>query len=265
MAREGEVDWSPIRQLARRVLERGEALALDDEARALLRRSAREFAISSKDTEDALQGVSSATTLLEEIRRRMEDSNVRFSEAHSRTFSLEDAGDFAGARKLMEDVLAVEVVPFYRERAQRYLRKLDRLDALAATGLVDASLSPWTQVRILARRVRQGHRLELGEDLRSYLQHTAAPSVGIGEAETAKALESTEGAEALLGEMLKRIEDGKQRIMQALSRMMDCRAAGDREGALQALREVLAVEVVPKYRQMAQENLDGYDEPPPEW
>jgi hypothetical protein len=63
--------------------------------------------------------------------------------------------------------------------------------------------------------------------------------------------------------MVERILGGEHRIKRALSRMMDCREAGDREGALQALRDVLAVEVVPMYRQMAQENLDRYDEPPP--
>jgi hypothetical protein len=42
------------------------------------------------------------------------------------------------------------------------------------------------------------------------------------------------------------------------------RDKGDLEGARQQMRGVLAVEVVPRYRQMAEENLRGLDEPPPE-
>jgi DUSAM domain-containing protein len=221
--------------------------------------------IDPKDAEDALRSVATAATFLREISRRIEEGSNRLWRADSRAEGLWSQGDFAGAREALEKALEAEVVPLYREQARRKLKRLAKLEAVATTGHVDATLSPWLQVRVLAARLRQGHRLELRDDLCDFLLHTAAPAVAIGEAEAEKALESVEGAEALLGEMLRRIEDGKQRITQALSRMMDCREAGDREGALQALREVLAVEVVPKYRQMAQENLDGYDEPPPEW
>lgn len=72
-----------------------------------------------------------------------------------------------------------------------------------------------------------------------------------------------EGTEALLALMLKRMEDGKQRISEALYRMIRCQEAGDLEGARQQMRDVLAVEVVPLYRQAAAENLAGLDEPPP--
>lgn len=64
---------------------------------------------------------------------------------------------------------------------------------------------------------------------------------------------------------MERLREGEHRIKKALLRMMDCREVGDREGALQALRNVLAVEVVPLFREMAQENLDRYDEPLPDW
>lgn len=65
----------------------------------------------------------------------------------------------------------------------------------------------------------------------------------------------------VLAKMLERIESGKQRILQALHRMMLCEEAGDLEGARQHLRDVLAVEVVPQYRLMAEENLAGLDKP----
>jgi DUSAM domain-containing protein len=69
-----------------------------------------------------------------------------------------------------------------------------------------------------------------------------------------------EGAEALIREIVTRIRDGERRITQAMFRMTSLRDAGDIEGARQQMREVLAVEVVPLYREMAEENLAGLDE-----
>jgi DUSAM domain-containing protein len=264
MTDESEIDWSPIRALARRVVEEGEALELGDDTRALLRSGAREVAIHSEDTEDALRSVSAATALLREIQRRMDDGNDRLSEAHLRAQRLRDAGDFPGARKALEDALAVEVVPLYREQLEIQIEKLATLESVFLTGHIAPGFHAWSQVRALALRVQQGRPLELRDDLRAFLRQTA-PSVAITEAEADKALESLEGATALLGRMMERILVGEHRIKRALSRMMDCREAGDRKGALQALRDVLAVEVVPLFRQMAQENLDRYDEPPPDW
>ncbi|MFL5345201.1 MAG: DUF2379 family protein [Hyalangium sp.] len=53
-----------------------------------------------------------------------------------------------------------------------------------------------------------------------------------------------------------------------VSRSVDCgryglpQAAGDLDGARQQMRGLLAVEVVPMYRQAAEENLVGLDERP---
>jgi DUSAM domain-containing protein len=62
--------------------------------------------------------------------------------------------------------------------------------------------------------------------------------------------------------ILSRFRDGKQRITRALFRMTSLRDAGDLEGARQQMLDVLSVEVVPQYRQMAEENLVGLDRPP---
>jgi DUSAM domain-containing protein len=42
-------------------------------------------------------------------------------------YALQDAGDLKGARQQMHDVLAIEVVPLYREIAEGELAKLARL------------------------------------------------------------------------------------------------------------------------------------------
>ncbi|MFY0574118.1 DUF2379 family protein [Cystobacter fuscus] len=46
--------------------------------------------------------------------------------------------------------------------------------------------------------------------------------------------------------------------------MTSLRDSGDIEGARQQMRDVLAVEIVPQYRRMAEEQLRGLDNPPPE-
>jgi DUSAM domain-containing protein len=104
--------------------------------------------------------------------------------------------------------------------------------------------------------------LEPTEELSSLLRRTA-PTAGISEAEAEEALKkSPGGAEALVRMILSRFRDGKKRLTHALFRMMSLRDAGDLEGARQQMRDVLAVETVPRFRQAAEEHLRGLDSPP---
>ena len=262
MTDEEQLDWQRVEDLHRRVLEQGESLELSDETRAILSGGARLVAINPTDTTDALRGVTTATTLLREIRRRLRNGSKRLGRADSSADRLRDSGDFAGARKELEDALAVEVVPFYREQIAIRLEYLATFETVFLTGHVTEDFHPWGQVRALALRVQQGRPLELRDDLRNFLRQTA-PSVAISETEAEETLKTVEGTEALLTLMVMRMEDGKQRISEALYRMIRCQEAGDIEGARQQMRDVLAVEVVPLYRQAAEENLAGLDEPPP--
>ena len=120
-----EIDWNPIRALAQQVLTRGEALELTEEIRALLRKSALEVAIRSEDAEAALRSPSTATTLLREIRQRIRDGSNRLMQALERAYTQREAGDLEGARKEMEGVLAVEVVPLYRSQAMAVLEDIN--------------------------------------------------------------------------------------------------------------------------------------------
>jgi DUSAM domain-containing protein len=263
MTEEEGLDWRRLEDLGRQVFKQGEPLELSDEIRALLARGARLVAISPADTEDALRSVSTARTLLWEIRRRIRDGSMLLGNTDSKSERLHYQGNFAGARKVLEEALAVEVVPHYREQLEIRLEYLATLETVFLTGHVEEDFHPWGQIRVLALRVQQGKSLELRDDLRAFLRQTA-PSVAISEAEADEGLQSVEGAQALLAKMLQRIEDGKQRISQALYRMITCQEAGDPEGACQALRDVLAVETVPQYRRMAEENLAYCDKPLPD-
>jgi DUSAM domain-containing protein len=257
-----ELDWEPIRALGRRVIERGEPLELSDEVRALLQRSAEEVALSPEDAASALRSVPTAATLLGEITRRIDEGSDRLCKAEIRASDLQDAGDLDGACRLMEEVLAVEVVPHYRRIAESQLRKATRLKSVAASGQADPKLSVRAQIPVLLHRVQQGQPLELNEGMCAFLRRAAA-DVGMSETETEPELASPESAGAFLGQIMGRFRDAEDRLESALSRMMELRDAGDLEGARQQIRDWLAVEVVPRFRRAAEENLAGLDEPPP--
>ena len=111
--------WDAIRALSRRVLREGAPLILTDDVRALLLQTASEAAVP--DAAAALQTDAGALELLVECARRITDGSNRLVDALYRMHRLQDAGDWEGARQQMREVLAVEVVPFYRETAQGQL------------------------------------------------------------------------------------------------------------------------------------------------
>jgi len=119
-----KIDWDPIRALARRVIREGAPLVLSDDVSALLRRTAREVGISDADAEQALATEEGALELLRESSRRITDGSNRLMDALHKMYRHQKAGDFDSARQEMRDVLAVEVVPRYRETAQGQLDDL---------------------------------------------------------------------------------------------------------------------------------------------
>jgi DUSAM domain-containing protein len=121
-----EGEWHEIRVLDTRV-QQGQALALTDDVRDLLLRSAPTVAISDTEAKAALANVESATALLRKIRERISAGSDRLSDALLRMYEFQEAGDLEAARQQMRDVLAVEVVPEYREIAEGELAKLSKL------------------------------------------------------------------------------------------------------------------------------------------
>jgi DUSAM domain-containing protein len=251
--------WHQIRELDNRVA-RGEPLELTADVRDLLVRSAPTVAISDAEAEAAIADVVSATALLREIRKRIRVGSDRLGDAQLAVYDLQDAGDFDGAREQMEDVLAVEVVPSYRDQAENSLKELTRVAAVAATGHVEAALDDWVQLPILLHRVQQGNALELNDGMRAFLYRIAS-SVAMSEAEAGEALTSPMRAGALLGKIMGQINQGSERLQGALVRMMRLRDAGNLAGARQQMRDVLEVEIIPRFRREAEELLAGLDEP----
>ena len=118
----------------------------------------------------------------------------------------------------------------------------------------------WDEVRALDNRLQRGEALELTEDVRDLLRRTA-PTVGTSEAEAEKALTSVEGASRLLRKLRRHIDDGSNRLTDALRRMYRLQEKGDLDGARQQMRDVLAVEVVPLYREVAEDEIAKMDNP----
>ncbi|MDC0712742.1 DUSAM domain-containing protein [Stigmatella sp. ncwal1] len=120
--------WDHLWGLEDRI-NHGETLELSGRMRSLLLSAAPTVALSSADAEAALASVASATALLLEIRKRIREGSHRVNDALIRMYALQDAGDLKGARQQMQDVLAVEVVPLYREIAEGEIAKLDDLSS----------------------------------------------------------------------------------------------------------------------------------------
>ena len=257
-----EMDLDDVWVLCRDVFEKGAPLELNDEMRALLSRTAQQVSISARDAEDALLSLPTATTLLSEIHQRIGEGSRRLDRARDQVEELQEKGDLNGAQQIIRDVLAVEVVPFYREQAKILLDELTGLADVLATGRLNPDLHDRQQLAVLAQRIQQGHALELTDDLRALLRRTA-PTAAITETETEEALKSPEGAEALMGMVLSRFRESERRFLNSMYRMTSLRDSGDIEGARQQMRDVLAVEVVPRFRQAAEEQLKGLDSPPP--
>jgi DUSAM domain-containing protein len=118
-----DADWNQVWELNQRV-QRGEALELTEEVRELLRRAGPSVALGSTEVEAALQSAERATALLQRIDARVHEGSRRLSAALNRMYRLRDSGDLEGARQQMRDVLAVEVVPHYRDIAEGQLERL---------------------------------------------------------------------------------------------------------------------------------------------
>ncbi|RKH69449.1 DUF2379 domain-containing protein [Corallococcus interemptor] len=112
-------DWSPFRALARRVLREGAPLTLGDDVRTLILRTAEEVSIT--DAEAALSTSAGALALVREAERRISEGSNRLTDALHVMWRFQGQGDYERARQQMRDVLAVEVVPYYRELALEQL------------------------------------------------------------------------------------------------------------------------------------------------
>ena len=117
-------DWDKVREWEKR-LDQGEVLDLSPDVTDLIRRVARDVAIPEEEARRALVTPTAATMLIREISRRIREGSRRLMRAISEANRRKEAGDTAGARKILEDVLSVEIVPLYRQHAEAELSYLE--------------------------------------------------------------------------------------------------------------------------------------------
>lgn len=120
----GPHDWDQVLGLYAR-LERNEALETSDELHSLCRRVAKEVAIADEHSARALLTQQGTEALVREMRRRIFEGSRRLSKAFAESDRHKQKGDTEGARKALEEVLAVEVVPLYRQHAMTLLDYVD--------------------------------------------------------------------------------------------------------------------------------------------
>ncbi|WPB79702.1 DUF2379 family protein [Archangium violaceum] len=117
-------DWNQLVELHDR-LQRGEQVTLDsDEVLGLVRRVAQDVALPIEITEQQPRDPTRIASLIRETRQRIRQGSRRLGSALLEVYRLQEAGDLKGARKVLEDLLAVEVVPLYRQTAQGELDDL---------------------------------------------------------------------------------------------------------------------------------------------
>jgi DUSAM domain-containing protein len=117
-------DWDGIMEWAKR-LDQGAVLDLSPDVTGLIRRVARDMAIPEEEAQRALVTPAAATLLIREMSRRIREGSRRLMRAISEANRRKETGDIAGARKILEGVLAVEIVPLYRQHAEAELSYLE--------------------------------------------------------------------------------------------------------------------------------------------
>ncbi|AEI62617.1 DUSAM domain-containing protein [Corallococcus macrosporus] len=117
-------EWDAVKDLSRRITDPVQPF-LTPETRALIEATAHDVGIPQGETARALQDDESAASLVREIASRITNGSRRLSRTLVEVDRRRDAGDTDGARQLLQDALAVEVVPHYMNILNTYLRAVD--------------------------------------------------------------------------------------------------------------------------------------------
>lgn len=100
-------------------------LALPGEDRAQVQAVALDVMIAEAEVYTSLRTPDGLASLLLEIRRRVREAGNRYSSTFDDVHDLQETGDAAGARKVLEEYIASEAIPQYRELAETELKYLE--------------------------------------------------------------------------------------------------------------------------------------------
>lgn len=124
MTKPEDGDWQALRALEEEV-ERTGQLTPTDEQWELLRRVARQTALSAEEAERLLQRGNGGADLVREARRRIREGSRRLSRAIVSANKSKEAGRVDEAKALLMEIIDKEQIPFYREIAVVELRSIE--------------------------------------------------------------------------------------------------------------------------------------------
>jgi len=99
-------------------------LVLPGEDRAEVQAVALQVAIPEAEVYTSLRLPEGTASLIRQILRRIREGGKRYSQALDDVLDLKEADDIAGARRVLEDYIASEPIPKYRELAATELTDL---------------------------------------------------------------------------------------------------------------------------------------------
>lgn len=116
----------------------------------------------------------------------------------------------------------------------------------------------WEEVRRLAEQLARGEPLELGTAECELLRRVTR-QVALSEEDAVQGLRSPADAAVLVAKISRRIRTGSRRLSRAIVEASRHQEAGDTRGARKWFEDVLSVEVVPLYREIALTQLKALE------
>lgn len=116
--------WEGVIAMERWISPEGR-LELPGEDRAQVQAVALEVAIAEGEVYTALRTPESTAALVREVRRRVLERGKQYASALADARDLHEDGDTAGARQALEEYIASEPIPRYRELAAAELKDLE--------------------------------------------------------------------------------------------------------------------------------------------
>ncbi|MCY1018993.1 DUSAM domain-containing protein [Pyxidicoccus sp. MSG2] len=100
-------------------------LELPGEDRAQVQAVALQMTIAEAEVYTSLLTPEGTAALVREVRRRVREGGKRYSSTLADVHDLQEAEDTDGARKVLEEYIASESIPRYREWAEEELKDLE--------------------------------------------------------------------------------------------------------------------------------------------
>jgi DUSAM domain-containing protein len=106
-------------------ISREGTLELPGEDRAQVQSVALELMVPEAEVYTSLRTPQGTAALVREVRRRVREGGKRYSSVLGDVRDLQEVDDTTGARKVLEEYIASETLPRYRQWAEAELKELE--------------------------------------------------------------------------------------------------------------------------------------------